>query len=63
MAQPRQWLTLKSDSFESFIFFVVRVAVVLALVGAVIYLAMTRSLTAVSGTALLAAAAALLPRG
>jgi hypothetical protein len=61
--ETKQWLTPKSDSFESFVFFIVRVLVVLALVGATIYLAITGSLTAASGTGLLAAAAALLPRG
>jgi small-conductance mechanosensitive channel len=63
LSEPRQWLTPKSDSFESFVFFVVRVLVVLALVAATIYLAIVGSLTAASGTGLLAAAAALQPRG
>jgi hypothetical protein len=63
LTEPKQWLIPKSDSFESFVFFVVRVLVVLALVAATIYLAIVGSLTAASGTGLLAAAAALLPRG
>lgn len=62
LTEPKQWRRLKSDSFESFAFFVLRVLVVLALVAATIYLALAGSLTAAS-TTLLAAAAALLPRG
>jgi hypothetical protein len=63
LTEPKQWLTPKSDSFESFVFIVVRLLVVLALVAATVYLAIIGSLTAASGTGLLAAAAALLPRG
>jgi hypothetical protein len=59
LTEYQQWLTPKSESFESFVSFVVRLLVVLALVAATI----VGSLTAASGTALLAAVAALLPRG
>ena len=62
MNDPKPWLTPKSDSLESFVDFVVRVLLVIALIAATVYLAVTGRLTAASETALLAAAAGFLPR-
>lgn len=62
MQRPRPWLTPKSDSLESFLVFAVRLMLAIALMATVAYLALDDRLTAASGTALLVAAAGLLPR-
>jgi hypothetical protein len=62
MAGRKQWLTPKSDSLESFVFFVLRVVVVLALIGAAVFLALTDRLPAASGLVLLSIGAAILRR-
>jgi hypothetical protein len=63
LTEPKQWLTPKSDSFESFVFFVLRVVTVLAFVGATVYLAIVGTSFSAFGSALLAATAALVRRG
>jgi fucose 4-O-acetylase-like acetyltransferase len=54
----RRWLTPKSDSLESFVFFLLRALTVLALVSVAVYLAVADEGRAATATALLAAAAA-----
>jgi hypothetical protein len=63
LTEPKQWLTPKSDSLESFVFFLLRVLTVLALVVLAGYLAITDKAPAASGAALLATAVALLRHG
>jgi len=60
LTEPKQWLTPKSDSLESFVFFLLRVLTVLALVVLAGYLVVADKAPAVSGAALLATAVALL---
>jgi hypothetical protein len=63
VTQPKSWRKPKSDSLEDFVFFLLRVLTVLALVGVAVILAVTEKLPAASGAALLATAVALLRRG
>jgi hypothetical protein len=60
--EPKPWLTPKSDSLESFLAFVVRLLLVVAVTGTTAYLALADRLTAPTGTVLLAIAAGLLGR-
>jgi hypothetical protein len=60
LTEPKQWLTPKSDSLETFIYFLLRVLTVLALVALAGYLAIADKAPALSGAALLATVVALL---
>ena len=60
LTEPKQWLTPKSDSLESFIIFLLRVLTVLALVALAGYLTIDDKAPALSGAALLATVVALL---